>query len=65
MRDDTVLDVEGIDEVLPRAVIEMEYRLMFLRAACLLLVSRPSFAWDCVVVTPVSAKQSLKRGREK
>lgn len=39
MRDDAVFNVECINQILPRIVIEMEDRLVFLCAGSLLFVS--------------------------
>lgn len=37
MRDDAFFDVEGINQVFPRVEVEVEDRLVFLRACCLLV----------------------------
>ena len=45
MWNDAVVDIERIDQILPRIEIKMENRLMLLRARSL-LVPRSSFKWD-------------------
>ncbi len=45
MWNDAVVDTKRIDQILPRIEIEVENRLMLLRARSL-LVPRSSFKWD-------------------